>query len=125
MSQRIRPQAQYDRSLAVLRNFKDMDASIYTKSSFMVGFGETHDEIEEVMRDLLDAGVDILTIGQYLQPTQLARHLPAEKFYTPQEFDFYKQLGLQMGFKHVMSGPLVRSSYIAEEGYKECFAKSG
>ncbi|MCA9404835.1 MAG: lipoyl synthase [Candidatus Omnitrophica bacterium] len=125
VSKEIRPQAQYDRSLAVLRNFKDMDAALFTKSSFMVGFGETHDEIEEVMRDLLSAGVDILTIGQYLQPTQLKRHLPVEKFYTPQEFDFYKQFGLQLGFKHVMSGPLVRSSYIAEEGYKECFAKSG
>lgn len=125
VSRQIRPQAQYDRSLAVLRRFKDLDASIFTKSSFMTGFGETHEEIEEVMNDLLGARVDILTIGQYLQPTQLARHLPVEKFYTPQEFEFYKQLGLQMGFKHVMSGPLVRSSYIAEEGYKECFAKVG
>ncbi|MBZ0167613.1 MAG: lipoyl synthase, partial [Candidatus Omnitrophica bacterium] len=111
VSRQIRPQAQYERSLAVLKNFKDLDASIFTKSSFMLGFGESPDEIEEVMRDVLAAGVDILTIGQYLQPTQLRRHLPVDKFYTPQEFDFYKQLGLQMGFKHVMSGPLVRSSY--------------
>lgn len=124
VSETIRPQAQYERSLAVLRNFKTFQPSIFTKSSFMVGFGETHDEIEEVMKDLLDTNVDILTIGQYLQPTQLKRHLPVEKFYTPQEFDFYKQLGLQMGFKHVMSGPLVRSSFIAEEGYSECFAKT-
>lgn len=123
VSSKIRPQAQYDRSLEVLRNFKKMDSEIFTKSSFMLGLDENHDEIEEVMQDLLKANVDILTIGQYLQPTQLKRHLPVEKFYTPQEFDFYKQLGLQMGFKHVMSGPLVRSSFIAEEGYKECFGK--
>ncbi len=123
VSSRIRPQAQYDRSLDVLRNFKKFGPDIFTKSSFMLGLGETHDEIEEVMRDLLNADVDILTIGQYLQPTQLKRHIPVEHFYTPQEFDFYKQLGLKMGFKHVMSGPLVRSSFIAEEGYKECFGK--
>lgn len=125
VSRKIRPQAQYDRSLAVLAKFKDMNESLFTKSSFMLGFGESHDEIEEVMHDLRKSRVQILTIGQYLQPTQLARHLPVEKFYTPQEFDFYKQMGLKMGFKHVMSGPLVRSSYIAEEGYKECFAKTG
>ena len=71
------------------------------------------------MQDLLSTGCDVLTIGQYLQPTQLKRHLPVERFYTPQEFDFYKQLGLQMGFKYVMSGALVRSSFIAEEGYRE------
>lgn len=123
VSSRIRPQAQYDRSLDVLRNFKKFGPDIFTKSSFMLGLGETHDEIEDVMRDLLAADVDILTIGQYLQPTQLKRHIPVEHFYTPQEFDFYKQLGLKMGFKHVMSGPLVRSSFIAEEGYKECFGK--
>ncbi|MGE0267934.1 MAG: lipoyl synthase [Candidatus Omnitrophota bacterium] len=125
VSQTIRPQAQYQRSLEVLRNFKNIQPAIFTKSSFMVGFGETHEEIEEVMQDLFRAGVDILTIGQYLQPTQLKRHLPVDRFYTPQEFDFYKQLGLKMGFRHVMSGPLVRSSYIAEEGYNECFAKAG
>lgn len=124
VSQIIRPQAQYRRSLDVLCNFKKFEPSIFTKSSFMVGFGETHEEIEEVMNDLRQANVDILTIGQYLQPTQLKRHLPVDRFYTPQEFDFYKQLGLQMGFKHVMSGPLVRSSFIAEEGYNECFAKT-
>ena len=89
----------------------------------MVGLGETHDEILELMRDILATGCDILTIGQYLQPTQLKRHLPVERFYTPQEFDFYKQLGLDTGFKHVMSAPLVRSSFIAEEGYRECFEK--
>ncbi|MCA9406705.1 MAG: lipoyl synthase, partial [Candidatus Omnitrophica bacterium] len=90
---------------------------------FMLGLGEEHDEVVEMMQDLLDAGCDILTIGQYLAPTQMRRHVPVKKFYTPQEFSFYKALGEQMGFKHVMSSPLVRSSYIAEEGYKECFKK--
>lgn len=122
LSSQVRPQAQYERSLGVLRNFKNLDAGIFTKTSFMVGLSETHEEIEETMKDILSTGCDILTIGQYLQPTQLKRHLPVEKFYTPQEFDFYKQLGLKMGFKHVMSGPLVRSSFIAEEGYKDCIA---
>jgi len=120
---KIRPQAQYDRSLEVLRNFKKLDASIFTKSSFMVGLGETPDEIKQVMSDLLETGCDILTIGQYLRPTQLKRHLPVEHFVKPEEFESYKALGLQMGFKHVMSGPLVRSSFIAEEGYRECFGK--
>ncbi|MCA9399063.1 MAG: lipoyl synthase [Candidatus Omnitrophica bacterium] len=119
----IRSKAQYDRSLNVLRNFKRFDSTIFTKSSFMLGLGEEHDEVVEMMQDLLDAGCDILTIGQYLAPTQMRRHVPVKKFYTPQEFNFYKTLGEQLGFKHVMSSPLVRSSYIAEEGYKECFKK--
>lgn len=119
----IRPQAQYDRSLEVLRNFKKLDKDIFTKSSFMVGLGETMDEIKQVMQDLRDVECDILTIGQYLKPTQLKRHMDVLKFFTPEEFESLKQLGLKMGFKHVMSGPLVRSSFIAEEGYKECFSK--
>ena len=119
LSNVIRPQAHYDRSLEVLKNFKKFNPNLFTKSSFMVGLGESHEEIRKVMEDLLGTDCDILTIGQYLQPTQLKRHLPVERFYTPQEFDFYKQSGLQMGFKHVMSGPLVRSSFIAEEGYQE------
>ena len=124
LSSKIRPQADYDRSLEVLKNFKKLELSIFTKSSFMVGLGETHDEIVEVMTDLLHAGCDILTIGQYLSPSQMKRHVNAERFYTPQEFAAYKKLGLKMGFKHVMSGPLVRSSFIAEEGYQECFSKT-
>ncbi len=124
LSSDVRPQAQYQRSLDVLRRFKEMDASIFTKTSFMLGLGETHDEILEVMNDIRRTGCDILTIGQYLMPTQLRRHLPVVKFYTPQEFEHYKQIGLSLGFKHVMSGPLVRSSFIAEEGYNECFAKT-
>jgi lipoic acid synthetase len=123
LSPDIRPQADYGRSLDVLRNFKKLNPKIFTKSSFMLGLGETEEEILEVMRDLLATGCDILTIGQYLSPTQLKRHLRVKKFYTPEEFARYKDMGLALGFKHVMSGPIVRSSFIAEEGYQECFQK--
>ena len=124
LSPQIRPQADYDRSLEVLRNFKRLDPTIFTKSSFMVGLGETEEEVQEVMEDLRRADCDILTIGQYLAPTKLKRHVRVTRFVTPQEFNSYQQKGLSLGFKHVMSGPLVRSSYIAEEGYKECFSKT-
>lgn len=123
LSSDIRPQADYQRSLAVLKNFKELNPSIYTKSSFMLGLGETEDEILDLMKDLYQTGCDILTVGQYLAPTTLKRHVRVEKFYTPQEFEYLKHIGLKMGFKHVMSGPLVRSSFIAEEGFKECFHK--
>lgn len=123
LSKKVRSKAIHDRSLDVLRNFKKIDGDIFTKSSIMLGLGEEHDDITGVMRELLDVGVDILTIGQYLAPTKMKRHLPVEKFYTPQEFNYYKTLGEEMGFRHVMSGPLVRSSFIAESGYKDCLAK--
>lgn len=116
----IRPQARYERSLAVLQNFKRLDPSILVKSGFMVGLGETAQEIKELMEDLVKAGCDMLTIGQYLAPTSLKRHVHVQRFVTPEEFDAYRRLGLTLGFKHVMSGPLVRSSYIAEQGYQEC-----
>ena len=122
LSKKIRPQADYDRSLEALRLMKELDPSMITKSSFMVGLGETFDEIKQVMQDVLLAGCEILTIGQYLAPSGEKRHIPVERFVTPQEFEEYKKLGLQMGFRSVLSGPLVRSSYIAEEGYSECFA---
>ena len=125
LSQKIRPQAAYARSLQVLTNFKKFDASCITKSSLMVGLGESRREITQTMKDLVAAKCDIFTIGQYLRPSQLKRHLPVEKFYAPQEFNELKEEGLSLGFKYVMSGPLVRSSYIAEEGYKECMAKLG
>ena len=118
----IRPQAQYARSLKVLENFKRIDGEIITKSSFMVGLGESRAEITRLMKDLLSTGCDILTIGQYLQPTQLKRHVPVDRFYSPEEFEYMKQEGLRLGFKYVMSGPLVRSSFIAEVGYRECLA---
>lgn len=123
LSLAIRPQADYDRSLKVLENLKQLEPSIFVKSSFMVGLGETDEEIVEVMKDLAHAGCDILTIGQYLAPTQLKRHLQVQRFVPPEKFEVYKQRGLKFGFKHVMSAPLVRSSYIAEHGFKECSKK--
>jgi len=122
LSPRVRPQADYDRSLRVLRSIKKLDPAIFSKSSIMVGLGETLEEVLETMRDLRQVGCDILTVGQYLAPSRMKRHLPVERFITPEEFESYTRLGKEMGFKHVMSGPLVRSSYIAEEGYKECMA---
>lgn len=86
----------------------------------MVGLGETREEIISVMQDLRTQGCHILTIGQYLSPGQGKRHLPVERYVTPEEFESFKELGMDIGFKHVMSGPLVRSSYIAEEGYQGC-----
>jgi len=123
LSPDIRPQADYDRSLLVLKNFKRLDPSIFTKSSFMVGLGETDEEIVELMGDLVETGCDILTIGQYLAPTQLKRHVRVQRYVKPQQFDFYKKKGLELGFKHVMSAPLVRSSFIADQGYQECLEK--
>ena len=84
----------------------------------MAGIGETDEEIIETMGELLHAGCQILTIGQYLAPTRNRRHLGVERFYSPEEFENYRQKGLEMGFVHVESGPLVRSSYIAETGYQ-------
>jgi len=123
LSPYIRPQADYDRSLQVLENFKKLDPAIFTKSSVMLGLGETEEEVLQTMEDLLKAGCDILTIGQYLAPSNSKRHVRVKQFVSPQEFAFYKETGLNLGFKHVMSGPLVRSSFIAEEGYKECLQK--
>ena len=114
----LRPQALHDRSLRVLRAFRELNAQAFVKSSLMVGVGETEEEIVEVMGELHEAGCQILTIGQYLAPTQRKRHLPVERFVSPEEFDNYRQKGLAMGFAYVESGPLVRSSYIAEKGYQ-------
>ncbi|OGX36727.1 MAG: lipoyl synthase [Omnitrophica WOR_2 bacterium RIFCSPHIGHO2_02_FULL_52_10] len=119
----VRPQAGHDRSLAVLRNFKKLDPAILTKSSFMMGLGETDEEVMELMRELADTGCDILAIGQYLAPTRLKRHVRAQRFVPPETFGQYKARGLELGFKHVMSAPLVRSSFIAEQGYRECLEK--
>ena len=116
----IRPQAEHDRSLRVLKMMGELNKNIFVKSSFMVGVGETDEEIMGLMRELMDAGCQILTIGQYLAPTQLKRHVRVQRFVTPAQFEHYREVGLKLGFKYVMSGPLVRSSYIAEEGYKSC-----
>ncbi|MFA5059177.1 MAG: lipoyl synthase [Candidatus Omnitrophota bacterium] len=120
LSPKVRPQAQYQRSLDVLASLKTLDKTIFTKSSFMLGLGEQEKEIEDVMRDLRSVDCDILTIGQYLAPSKSKRHLKVERFYSPEEFNAFKTMGLSLGFKSVLSAPLVRSSYIAEEGYNEC-----
>lgn len=107
----VRPQGKYDRSITLLDGAKRMGGR--TKSGLIVGMGETTDEVREVMRDLRAVGCDILTIGQYLQPTK--QHLPVARFYHPDEFAAFKAEGLALGFSHVESGPLVRSSYHAEQ----------
>jgi lipoyl synthase len=107
----VRPQARYERSLAVLRAAKE--AGLTTKTGLMVGLGEESDEILRVMDDLRSIDVDILTIGQYLQPTK--EHLAVHRYVTPAEFAAWKAYGLNVGFRHVESGPLVRSSYHADE----------
>ncbi|OJF16461.1 MAG: lipoyl synthase, partial [Bacillaceae bacterium G1] len=109
LSDRVRAKAKYDRSLELLRRAKEMQPDIPTKSSIMVGVGEEWSEILETMDDLRANRVDILTIGQYLQPTK--KHLPVVRYYTPEEFVRLKEEGLKRGFSHVESGPLVRSSY--------------
>jgi lipoic acid synthetase len=108
----VRPQAVYQRSLDLLRTAKDIDAEMLTKSGIMVGIGEAMDEVIEVMQDLRGVGCDIFTIGQYLRPTKA--HLPVVRYYTPEEFADLSEEGKNMGFRWVESGPLVRSSYLAD-----------
>jgi lipoyl synthase len=110
---RARPGSRYARSLDVLRHAKARDAAMLTKTGLMVGLGETWDEVLQVMADVRQCAVDILTIGQYLRPS--AWHLPIERYYTPQEFADLQAEGMRMGFRHVESGPLVRSSYHADK----------
>ena len=111
LTKKVRIQAKYDRSLDTLRYLNE--GGIRTKSGIMLGLGETDEEIVETMHDLRDVGVSVLTIGQYLQPSK--KHLPVVKFITPKQFDKYKEIGLSLGFQHVESSPLVRSSYHAEK----------
>jgi lipoic acid synthetase len=107
--------AGYDQTLRVLRAVKEMDPGMRTKSSILVGMGETPEEVLETMQDLRAAQVDLLAIGQYLQPTQLKRHLPLVEHVHPDQFARYKAEGVRLGFRYVASGPLVRSSYKAWE----------
>jgi lipoic acid synthetase len=107
----VRPQGKYQRSIELLKQAKQ--SGMTTKSGLIVGMGETMDEVREVMRDVRSVGCDIMTIGQYLQPTK--EHLPVARFYHPDEFASLKVAGLSLGFTHVESGPLVRSSYHAEQ----------
>lgn len=116
LSDRVRAKAKYERTLELLRQAKLMQPDIPTKSSIMLGVGEEWDEILKTMDDLRAVDVDILTIGQYLQPT--SKHLIVEKYYTPEQFAELKEEGLKRGFSHVESGPLVRSSYHAHEQVK-------
>ena len=110
---RFRPKATYDQSIELLHQARQYNADLRTKSGLMVGAGETIAEVIEVMGDLRGAGVDVMTIGQYLPPS--SDYWPLDRYYTPDEFALLKQEGLRRGFKHVESGPLVRSSYHAHE----------
>ncbi|TYP71783.1 lipoic acid synthetase [Paenibacillus methanolicus] len=116
MSDRVRAKAKYPRSLELLKRAKQMKPDIPTKSSIMLGVGETYEEILQAMDDLRAADVDILTLGQYLQPTP--NHMPIVRYVHPDEFAKLKEEGLKRGFSHVESGPLVRSSYHAHEQVK-------
>lgn len=113
LSDKVRTKAKYERSLELLKRAKELQPEIPTKSSLMVGLGETREEILETMDDLRAHHVDIMTIGQYLQPTK--KHLRVLKYYTPEEFAELKERALEKGFSHCESGPLVRSSYHADE----------
>ena len=112
----VRSKAKYDTSLKTLAYFAA--SGIPTKSGLMVGLGESHEEVLEALADLRKAGVEIVTLGQYLRPT--AKHYPVDKYVNPEEFDLFKQEGLEMGFKYVASAPLVRSSYLADQAVEAC-----
>ena len=109
----VRPKGDYDQSLKLLETVKTLDSASVTKSGIMVGLGEQIDEIKQTMEDLGSVGCDLLTIGQYLQPS--SKHIERVKWYTPSEFNELADIGRGIGFKHVVSGPLVRSSYHADE----------
>ena len=112
----IRPSARYFHSINLLYRVKEMNSNIFTKSGLMVGLGESKEEILQVMDDLRAADIDFLTIGQYLRPSK--QHRPVDRYVTPQEFQFYEDMAKLKGFLMVASGPLVRSSYHADEGFK-------
>jgi lipoic acid synthetase len=107
----VRPGARFERSLALLR--QAAEGGLLTKSGIMVGLGEEWDEVDQTMRDIRTSGTHILTVGQYLRPS--SEHLPLRRYYTPEEFARLREMGMAMGYRHVESGPLVRSSYHAEE----------
>jgi lipoic acid synthetase len=112
----VRPGAVYRRSLEVLKQAKEYDPTIPTKSGLMLGLGESLEEVKKTLQDLLDAGCSIVTLGQYLQPSK--EHLQVERFVSPEEFDHWKETALNMGFSGIASGPFVRSSYHAKELYR-------
>ena len=112
----VRPEAEYRRSLNLLKNVKKMDSTIYTKSGIMLGFGEKDEEIIKVLLDLKNADCDFITIGQYLAPSN--NHHPVAKYYHPKEFEYFKNIAVKLGIKEVAAGPFVRSSYKAKEMLK-------
>lgn len=113
----VRPGAVYERSLELLRYVKEYDGDIFTKSGIMVGLGEVDNQVLRVMDDLIEARCDILTIGQYLQPSE--NHISLKEYIHPDKFDEYRDIGIEKGFKHVASGPFVRSSFNASVGMDE------
>ncbi|WP_368935630.1 lipoyl synthase [Bacillus sp. SH8-8] len=122
LSDRVRARAKYERSLEFLRRAKEMQPDIPTKSSIMVGLGETREDLIEAMDDLRANNVDILTLGQYLQPSK--KHLPVLKYYPPAEFAELKEIAISKGFSHCEAGPLVRSSYHADEQVRSAKEKT-
>ncbi len=117
LTRQVRSRSDYDRSLQVLALAREIDPESVTKSSLMLGLGETEEEVEEAMDDLLHHGVAILNLGQYLQPSRT--HLPVQRYWNPEDFDRLRETALTKGFTHCDSGPLVRSSYHAGSGYEE------
>jgi len=115
------PRAGYEQSLSTLKHAKIFDRSLYTKTSLMLGLGETDAEIIQTMKDLRAVDVDVLTLGQYLRPTD--KHLSVVEYVPPERFDFFRRAGEELGFKYVASGPLVRSSYRAGEFFLEHLIK--
>ena len=118
---KVRPKGDYDLSMKFLLDSKDMNPKLPTKSGMMVGLGETKEEIIQTMKDLLSNKVDLLTIGQYLRPSK--KHHPIIKFYNPKEFTELQNIGMELGFSHVAAGPLVRSSYHADEQHNAAVDK--
>ena len=116
LSPRVRHKASYDRTLGVLKYVKSQNKAQFVKSGIMVGLGETENEVKETIRDLYEAGCDIITIGHYLQASRLK--IPVKRFITPEEFKEYEEYGLSIGVKHMYCGPFVRSSYNADLSLK-------
>ena len=120
---RVRPRGDYQRSLDLLAGAKELDPTLATKSGIIVGMGEEREEVVDTMKDLRGVDCDLLTIGQYLRPSQ--NHLPIARYYTPMEFEELRVIGDSLGFKHVASGPLVRSSYHADQQHAAASATLG
>ncbi len=124
LTPRVRdPRATYRQSLRVLKSIKDLNPSIYSKSSIMLGLGETEEDLVKTMRDLRQADVEILTLGQYLRPSK--GHIPVTEYVAPERFDYYKSLADRMGFLYIAAGPFVRSSYRAGEFFVEALIRHG